>query len=90
MIDRVELVRVGGSRNTVSQSRAAIRSVIAALTWAFRLSHTTTIGGDELAYLRIHRNRARLVLFACRKLLADREADDKDIMAVVTSLRDQL
>ena len=81
MIDRVELVRVGGSRNTVSQSRAAIRSVIAALTWAFRLSHTTT---------RIHRNRARLVLFACRKLLADREADDKDIMAVVTSLRDQL
>src|SRR5262245_38935801 len=34
----------GGSRNTISQSRAAIRSVIAAAIWVFRLSHTTTIG----------------------------------------------
>src|SRR5690242_5910306 len=34
----------GGSWKTVSQSRAAISSAIAALTWQFRLSHTTTSG----------------------------------------------
>ena len=34
----------GGSWQTVSQSRAAISSAIAALTWVFRLSQTTTSG----------------------------------------------
>src|SRR5689334_20252932 len=33
-----------GSWTTVSQSRAATSSAIAALTWQFRLSHTTTSG----------------------------------------------
>ena len=44
---------------------------------------------DELCYLRIHRDRARLVRQAMRRVLADREVGDADIMAIVTSLRDQ-
>jgi hypothetical protein len=42
---------------------------------------------DETTYLRLHRDRARLVLFAARRLLADREADDVDIMIAVDRLR---
>src|SRR3954449_2126468 len=34
----------GGSRNTVSQDRAAISSAIASLVWVLRLSQTSTIG----------------------------------------------
>ena len=45
---------------------------------------------DELTYLRIIRDRSRLVLVACRKIIADREIedDDWDLIAVVTALRD--
>jgi hypothetical protein len=45
---------------------------------------------DELTYLRISRDRARLVLLTCRRLLADREAGDRDVMLAMTSLRDQV
>jgi hypothetical protein len=47
---------------------------------------------DELSYLRITRDRARLVLLACRKIMADGEIEDDqaDVMAVVTSVRDQV
>jgi hypothetical protein len=47
---------------------------------------------DELSCLRITRDRARLVLLACRKITADREIedDDADVMAVVASVRDQV
>lgn len=44
---------------------------------------------DEVTYLRILRDRARLVRQAMRRLLADREADDQDVMIAVTSLRDE-
>jgi hypothetical protein len=46
---------------------------------------------DEVTYLRISRDRARLVMLTCRKILADREteADPADIMLAVFSLRDQ-
>lgn len=44
---------------------------------------------DEVTYLRITRDRARLVRQAARRLLSDREADDEDVMAIVTVLRDQ-
>ena len=44
---------------------------------------------DELCYRRIHRDRARLVRQAMRRVLADREASDSEIMAIVNSLRDQ-
>ena len=42
---------------------------------------------DELTYLRIIRNRARLVRQAMRRIADDREAGDGDIMTVVTLLR---
>jgi hypothetical protein len=46
---------------------------------------------DELTYLRITRDRARLVLLTCRRILADREIEDdeRDVMTAVASLRDQ-
>lgn len=44
---------------------------------------------DELTYLRIMRDRARLVRQAMRRLLNDREADERDVMLVVASLRDE-
>jgi hypothetical protein len=46
---------------------------------------------DELTYLRITRDRARLVLLTCRRVLADREIedDDRDVMNAVISLRGQ-
>jgi hypothetical protein len=40
-----------------------------------------------VTYLRLHRDRARVVLFARRHVLADREADDKDLMIAADSLR---
>ena len=47
---------------------------------------------DELTYLRISRDRARLVVFAMRRILADREIEDNpgDVMAAVTTLREQV
>jgi hypothetical protein len=44
---------------------------------------------DELTYLRLSRDRARLVLYACKRILADREADHGDIMAIAASLREE-
>jgi hypothetical protein len=46
---------------------------------------------DELTYLRISRDRSRLVLLACRRILADREIEDdpRDVMLAVASLRDE-
>jgi hypothetical protein len=47
---------------------------------------------DELTYLRITRDRARLIVFAMRRILADREIenDPGDVMAAVSTLRDQV
>lgn len=45
---------------------------------------------DEVACLRLSRDRARLVLSAVRRILADREIGDHDVMAFVVSLREQL
>jgi hypothetical protein len=44
---------------------------------------------DELIYLRISRDRARVVRQAMRRLLAGHEADDRDVMITVASLRDK-
>ena len=44
---------------------------------------------DEVTYLRIMRDRARLVRQAMRRVLADREADADDVMCIVASLRDE-
>ena len=45
---------------------------------------------DELACLRLSRDRARVVLSTMRRVLADREIDDRDVMSFVASLREQL
>jgi hypothetical protein len=45
---------------------------------------------DELAYLRTSSSRAGLVLRAMRRILADHEIDDHDVMVFVCSLREQV
>ncbi|MGC1283589.1 MAG: hypothetical protein WA895_11705 [Streptosporangiaceae bacterium] len=44
---------------------------------------------DETTYLRILRDRVRLVRSAIRRLLAEREAEDRDVMLAAASLRDE-
>jgi hypothetical protein len=63
--------------------REFCRAIEAALTLA---APATT--KDELTYLRISRDRARVVLFACKRVLADPQLDDRDLMAIAASLRD--
>ena len=65
-----------------------LRELLGAITAALTLPRPAT-ERDETTYLRIHRDRARLVLFTCRRLLADREADDRDVMVSVTRLREE-
>jgi hypothetical protein len=68
-----------------SALREFCRAIEAALTLA---SPATT--KDELTYLRISRDRARVVLFGCKRVLADHELDDRDLMAIAASLRDMI
>jgi len=44
---------------------------------------------DEVTYLRITRDRARLVRQAMRRLADDCGAGDSDVMRIVASLRDE-
>jgi hypothetical protein len=66
-----------------SALREFCRAIEAALTLA---APATT--KDELAYLRISRDRARVVLFGCKRVLADDEVDDRALMAIAASMRD--
>ena len=75
---RVPVVPTGSSA-----LREFCRAIEAALTLA---APATT--KDELTYLRISRDRARVVLFGCKRVLADHELDDRDLMAITASLRD--
>jgi hypothetical protein len=43
---------------------------------------------EELEYLRASRDRARMVLFAMRRIIAGRDLDDGDLMAIVATNRD--
>lgn len=72
----------------VPPNSSALRELAHAVAGALTLPAPATVR-DELTYLRIIRDRARLVRQVMRRLLADREADDQDIMAAVTTLRDQ-
>jgi hypothetical protein len=67
---------------------SALRELLHVFVLALTL-RTSATTKDELTYLRLHRDRARLVLFACRRLLADHETDDTDVMIVVGLLRAQ-
>jgi hypothetical protein len=71
----------------VPPNSTALRELLSAIEKALTLPKAATTK-DELTYLRIGRDRARLVLFTCRRLLADREADDRDVMIAVHSLGD--
>jgi hypothetical protein len=72
----------------VPPGSSATRELLSAIAQALTLSAPATTK-DEVTYLRISRDRARLVLHACRRLLADREADDRDTMITVTRLREE-
>jgi hypothetical protein len=66
-----------------------LRELLTAINQALTLPSPATTR-DELTYLRISRDRARLVMLMTRRVLADREADDVDLMIAVGQLRDQL
>ncbi len=65
---------------------SGVRELLLAITDTLMLPKPATLA-DETTYLRLHRDRARLVLFACRRILTDREADDHDLMIAADSLR---
>jgi hypothetical protein len=69
----------------VQPGSSALREFCQAIEAALTTPATTK---DELTYLRISRDRARIVLFGCKRVLADHELDDRDLMAVAASLRD--
>jgi hypothetical protein len=67
--------------------------VVRALTMpvpAIRPGMSSVQSADEVAYLRLCQSRAQLVLVAMRRILADREVDDHDVMVFVTSIREQI
>jgi hypothetical protein len=66
---------------------SALREFCRAIEDAFTLAAPATTK-DELTYLRISRDRARVVLYGCKRVLADREIDERELMVIVASLRD--
>lgn len=66
-----------------------LRELAHAVASALTLPNDVTERG-ELAYLQAARNRARVVLFAMRRIIADRDLDDEDLMVIVATIRDQL
>lgn len=71
----------------VLPSTNALREFCQAIEAALTLATPATTK-DELTYLRISRDRARVVLFGCKRVLADHELDGRDLMAIAASLRD--
>jgi hypothetical protein len=67
-----------------------LRELCGAVAQALTLPNQATTR-DEVTYLRIMRDRARLVLSAMRRVLRDREIEDdpRDVMIVAASLRDE-
>jgi hypothetical protein len=66
-----------------------LREVAHAVDRALTLTSADTSRG-ELAYLRVINARARMVRAAMRRIISDREMDDRDLMAVVALLRAQV
>jgi hypothetical protein len=77
----------GPEEAVVLASSSALREFCQAIEAALTLATPATTK-DELTYLRISRDRARVVLFGCKRVLADDEIDDRDLMAIAASLRD--
>jgi len=70
----------------VPPGSSGIRELLLAITDTLTLPNPATTAA-EATYLRLHRDRGRMVLFACRRVLADREADDHDLMIAADSMR---
>ena len=64
------------------------RVLLSAVADALSLPPPAT-ANDEVTFLRLSRDRARLVIFACRRVLLDREAHDADLLAIAGALREQ-
>jgi hypothetical protein len=77
----------GRGAAVVPSGSSALREFCQAIEAALTLAAPATTK-DELTYLRISRDRARVVLFGCKRVLADHELDDRDLMAIAASLRD--
>jgi hypothetical protein len=75
------------SAMAVPPGSSALREFCQAIEAALTLATPATTK-DELTYLRISRDRARVVLFGCKRVLADDEVDDRDLIAIAASLRD--
>lgn len=73
----------------VPPNSTSLRELAHAVADALTLPRPATTR-DELTYLRVSRDRARLVRQAMRRILADREIDDGDVMVMVASLRDEI
>jgi hypothetical protein len=78
----------GPAVRPVPPGSTPLRELCHAIDKALALPGPATLR-DEVTYLRILRERARLVRRAIRRLLADREADDRDVMIVVCGLRNE-
>jgi hypothetical protein len=79
----------GPKAPVVLPSRSALREFCRAIEAALTLATPATTR-DELTHLRISRDRARVVLFGCKRVLAADEVDDRDLMAIAASLRDMI
>jgi hypothetical protein len=71
---------------TAQPSAAACRRLLYAIRDALVIPLPTT-DRDELAYLRLCRDRAWLVLAACGRILGDHEAGDRDLLMAAEALR---
>jgi hypothetical protein len=61
---------------------------------AYAIAQALTLPDDvisqaEPAYLRISRDRARVVLSGMRRIIADRELDEDDLMTIIATIRDE-
>lgn len=73
--------------SVVPPGSSALREFCRAIEHALTLAAPAT-AKDELTYLRISRDRARAVLLGCKRVLANQDIDDRDLLVIVASLRD--
>jgi hypothetical protein len=74
-------------RRIVPPGSTPLRELAHAIAGALTLpSDVAELG--ELDYLRGSRDRARVVLFAMRRIIADHDLDDDDLMSIVATVRD--
>jgi hypothetical protein len=77
---------------TAAQRRLVPPGSTPLLELAHAIAGALTLPGDvaerdELDYLRASRDHARIVLFAMRRIIADRDLDEDDVMTIAASIR---